>query len=49
MTTFAYAFAGIDTERMTPTNPGRKMGARAWLVVAYVLLFVVWQLVRLVI
>jgi hypothetical protein len=45
----ALAFPIIDTERMTPTNPGRKMGARAWLVVAYVLLFVVWQLVRLVI
>jgi hypothetical protein len=43
----ALAFPIIDTERMTPTNPGRKMGARAWIVVAYVLAAVVWQLVRL--
>jgi hypothetical protein len=44
----ALAFPIIDTERMTPTSPdGRKMGARAWIVVAYVLAAVVWQLVRL--
>lgn len=41
----------IDTDRMTPTNGGGKhsVSARAWVVVAFVLLAVLWQLVRLVV
>jgi hypothetical protein len=46
----ALAFPIIDTDRMTPTSPDSgKMGARAWIVVALVLLAVVWQVVRLLI
>jgi hypothetical protein len=44
----ALAFPTIDTERMTPTQPGdgEKMGARAWFAVVFVALFALWMVWR---
>jgi hypothetical protein len=43
----ALAFPIIDTERMTPTSPDGKIGARAWFALAFAVLFAVWLVARL--
>jgi hypothetical protein len=44
MTHLAFTVGMIDVDRMTPTSPnGGKIGARAVIVLAYLILFVAWM------
>jgi hypothetical protein len=47
MTHLAFTVGMIDVDRMTPTSPnGGKIGARAVIVLAYLILFAAWMVWR---
>jgi hypothetical protein len=44
MTHLAFTPSFIDVDRMTPTSPnGKRIGARAVIVLAYLILFAAWM------
>jgi hypothetical protein len=48
MTYLAFAPAFIDVDRMTPTGPsGRRLGARAAIVLAWLAVCAVWLVARM--